>query len=59
MLNIHIKYTFKIHKIAMFYGLLTNIKGNTKRESDVSYFHWGPFVLAASHSETPLVKHFR
>ena len=41
----------------MFYGLLTNTKDNTKRESDFCYFHCGPFVPDASHSETPLVEH--
>ena len=42
----------------MFYGLLTNTKEKTqKKESDFSYFHCGPFVPDASHSETPQVEH--
>ena len=41
----------------MFFGLLTDTKDNTKRESDFSYFYCGPFVPNASHSETPPVKH--
>ena len=40
----------------MFYGYLTNTKDNIKK-SDFSYFHCGPFVPDASHSETPLVEH--
>ena len=51
-----LKHTYKTIHIAYTMACQSIPRITQKRESDFSYFHCGPFVLIASHSEAHKTK---